>query len=283
VAGTLTLTCAGSGRGSFLVDGGRPFYRARGIARGGAADTKAASVANRLLSQSPDRCCMELTLTGGCWLLSGYGQIALTGADMNWRLNGAITERYGVTYLNGDYLLTGATAMTGCRAYLAIKGDWQLPRVLGSVEGGVPGTLEIVKGSSIQVVSHSDAPYRSALLPSAVPQPLRLKASPGPEWLGLSYDAQIWLRKQVFTVSSNSSRQGIRLNADAIPKNMPAGILSSPVLPGTVQLTPDGPILLGPDAQTVGGYARVLLLEDYAPAFQLRPGDRLRFDLGESR
>lgn len=282
MAGTLTLTCVGSGRGSYLVDRGRPHYRAWGIARGGPADTISASIANHLLGQNTDHCCLELTLTGGSWLLSGYGQIALTGADMNWQLNGATAERYGVIYLDGDYLLTGATGRMGCRAYLAINGDWQLPRVLGSVEEGVPGAVEIVKGRSVKIISEKDAPYRSALLPHYVPQPLHLKATPGPEGFNLSYEVRAWLLQQVFTVSSNSSRQGIRLVADAIPDHMPTGILSSPVLPGTVQLTPEGPILLGPDAQTVGGYARVLLVEDYAPAFQLRPGDRLCFGLSES-
>ncbi|MGB3801904.1 MAG: hypothetical protein WA952_18945, partial [Lewinella sp.] len=55
-------------------------------------------------------------------------------------------------------------------------------------------------------------------------------------------------------------------------------LLSSAVLPGTVQLTPSGAILLGPDAQTIGGYPRALVVvDDLSPAFQLRPGQRIRF------
>lgn len=57
-------------------------------------------------------------------------------------------------------------------------------------------------------------------------------------------------------------------------------MLSTPVLPGTVQLSPSGPLLLGPDAQTLGGYPRALLLarpEQLAQAYQLRPGQTLCF------
>ncbi|MFT5018055.1 MAG: allophanate hydrolase subunit 2 [Limisphaerales bacterium] len=58
--------------------------------------------------------------------------------------------------------------------------------------------------------------------------------------------------------------------------------MSSPVLPGTVQLTPSGPILLGPDAQTVGGYPRVLLAAKPGKlglAFQVGLGRPVRFSL----
>jgi len=61
-------------------------------------------------------------------------------------------------------------------------------------------------------------------------------------------------------------------------------MLSSPVLPGTVQLSPAGPILLGPDAQTVGGYPRVLLVPDaevQSMASQVAIGETVAFRLGQ--
>ncbi|OAV45719.1 hypothetical protein A3850_015000 [Lewinella sp. 4G2] len=58
-------------------------------------------------------------------------------------------------------------------------------------------------------------------------------------------------------------------------------MLSSPVLPGTIQLTPTGLIVLGPDAQTVGGYPRILQLDIQALTnlYQLLPGTPIRFVL----
>jgi allophanate hydrolase subunit 2 len=52
---------------------------------------------------------------------------------------------------------------------------------------------------------------------------------------------------------------------------------SEPTLPGAVQVPPDGPIVLGPDAPVTGGYPVLAVVLDLAPAAQLRPGDTVRF------
>jgi antagonist of KipI len=52
------------------------------------------------------------------------------------------------------------------------------------------------------------------------------------------------------------------------------------VLPGTVQVPPDGqPILLLADAQTIGGYPVVghVITADLPRAAQVRPGETVRF------
>jgi allophanate hydrolase subunit 2 len=57
-------------------------------------------------------------------------------------------------------------------------------------------------------------------------------------------------------------------------------IITSPVIPGTVQLTPDGRlIILLADCQTTGGYPRVLQLsfEALSVMAQLGPGAELQF------
>jgi allophanate hydrolase subunit 2 len=59
-------------------------------------------------------------------------------------------------------------------------------------------------------------------------------------------------------------------------------MLSCPVYPGTVQLTPSGKmIVLMRDAQVTGGYPRILQLSEYAIAVlaQKQPGDKIRFKL----
>ena len=59
-------------------------------------------------------------------------------------------------------------------------------------------------------------------------------------------------------------------------------ILTSPVLPGTVQLTPSGKlIVLMRDCQTTGGYPRVLQLSEKGINLlsQKKEGDRLQFQL----
>ena len=283
MARTLTLTCLQAG-GARIVDGGRPGYGHLGVAAGGPADFRAMSAANHLLSRPDDATCLEFSGAGGRWLLSGEGQFCLTGADMNWRLNGRLVEACQVQYLDGDGLLIGSLARRGLRAYLAANGDWDLPVVLDSREPGVPGTRAITDGWSVAVNWEEECPFRSdfdvhRFHPSEEPA---ISVVPGPEWSLLSPEQQRWLTTTAFTVSADSNRQGIRLTGEDLPGPAIPNQLSSPVLPGTVQLTPTGPILLGPDAQTIGGYPRVLLVTEPAEravAFQVKTGDDLRFRL----
>ncbi len=94
------------------------------------------------------------------------------------------------------------------------------------------------------------------------------------------------LLSQIYTVSAQSNRMGIRLKSSdsetarltqALPSLISEGILS-----GSVQIPPDGnPIIMLSDHQTLGGYQKlgVVAFRDLAKAAQLRPGERLRFKL----
>ncbi|MBC6996575.1 biotin-dependent carboxyltransferase family protein [Neolewinella lacunae] len=287
MAGTLSLHCIHPGGGAFVVDAGRPNLRALGIARGGAADPLARADANRLLGRATTATCLELTLTGGRWLFSGQGQIVLTGADFGWRLNGQPADTYSVVFLDGDYLLSGSQARHGLRGYLAINGNWDLPSAQGSVEEGLPGIPPIQKGWNVRIPWEREAAYRLDLPVPAPTTSSPLRVFPGPEWDTLPADWQRHLLQTSFRVARDSNRQGIRLESTSghLPAPLPAAqrsLLSSPVLPGTVQLTPSGPILLGPTAQTVGGYPRVLVLatvEDHSQAFQTGLSASLAFQL----
>ena len=72
---------------------------------------------------------------------------------------------------------------------------------------------------------------------------------------------------------------GLRLRGK-LPPTVADGV-SRAVLPGTIQVPPDGnPILLLADAQTIGGYAVLgqLIAADLPLAGQLRPGDDVQFE-----
>ncbi|TXF85419.1 biotin-dependent carboxyltransferase family protein [Neolewinella aurantiaca] len=281
MAETLTLTCLKPGGGAYVVDGGRPGHRAIGVPTGGPADGRAMAEANRLLGRNPNATCLETTITGGRWLLSGSGQLAITGSDMTWRLNGRVLETYSVLYHEGDGLLTSLPARKGLRSYLAINGHWQLPHALGSAETGLPGIPRVAAGWSVDIRWDVAAGYQTDLdvyqhLPD---EAFVLPVIPGPEWNWLNKQQQAKLLSYDFRVGNRSNRQGIRLeHPDFKAMGLPS-MISSPVMPGTVQLTPEGPILLGPDAQTVGGYPRVLLVEnpkELAVAFQVGIAQHIR-------
>lgn len=274
MAGTLTLTCLKPGGGAFVVDAGRPGYRALGIASGGPADVRASGAANRLLGRNARATCLELTGTGGRWLVSGSGQIAISGADLNWRLNGRPLETYQTLFIDGDGLLSSSHVSAGLRGYLAINGHWHLPRALGSAEAGLPEIPAVATGWSVVVKWSAEAAFRTDLETNRHHPltPFTFGVIPGPEWDWLTPTQKNQLLATTYRVGRASNRQGIRLEPVNLYDYALPSMISSPVLPGTIQLTPAGPILLGPEAQTVGGYPRVLLvanLEALSEAFQV--------------
>jgi antagonist of KipI len=82
-------------------------------------------------------------------------------------------------------------------------------------------------------------------------------------------------------ITAQSNRQGLRLQGTALQPADATERLSEPVVPGTVQLPPDGqPIVLLGEAQTIGGYPRIghVIAADLPRLAQLRPGDTFHFE-----
>jgi allophanate hydrolase subunit 2 len=78
---------------------------------------------------------------------------------------------------------------------------------------------------------------------------------------------------------------GYRLEGPLLHTIAPTDLPSLGVLPGAIQVPPDGgAILLMADAQTTGGYplASVVIGADLPLAAQLLPGDHLRFAVVET-
>ena len=101
----------------------------------------------------------------------------------------------------------------------------------------------------------------------------------GPEFNMLKKDSVAMLLNKKFTIGVNN-RMGYNLN-----EKLQIGtksIISSPVLPGTTQLTPSGNIIvLHRDCQTSGGYNRILQLDEKSlnDLSQLKAGQKIRFKL----
>jgi antagonist of KipI len=73
---------------------------------------------------------------------------------------------------------------------------------------------------------------------------------------------------------------GLRLIGEGLPPIGARDLLSTAVMPGAVQVPPDGqPVVLMADAQTIGGYPQAahVISVDLSLMAQLRPGDVLRF------
>ncbi|MCY1379376.1 KipI antagonist [compost metagenome] len=88
------------------------------------------------------------------------------------------------------------------------------------------------------------------------------------------------LQTQTFTVSPESNRMGYRLRGGPLKQAAQKELISSAVGRGTIQLLPDGQlIILMADAPTTGGYPRLgyVCAADLSSLSQLGPGDTFTF------
>jgi allophanate hydrolase subunit 2 len=120
----------------------------------------------------------------------------------------------------------------------------------------------------------------AAVKPDAYITSVVIEAFRGPEYELLSTSEKNDLHKWHFSAAKESNRMGIQLQDKLVNSLKP--ILTGPVLPGTVQLTPSGTLIgLMRDGQTTGGYPRILQLSEAGinTLAQKLPGEKLQLKL----
>lgn len=265
-----------------IQDLGRPGYRADGIPLGGAADPFALRVANLLTGNAESAAALEFTLLGPELQFQCDALVALTGATVK-----GLPSWQAFRVKCGQILRLDSLA-SGCRGYLAVSGGIQVPAVLGSRSTYTDAEIGGLEGRPLRVgdvlplqPSRSDCRGNWRISRSVIPS---YSTSPVVRVMAAGHFDEFstaWLQDS-FEVSSRSNRMGVRLIGALATKSGGSlgSIPSSPVVPGIIQVPPDGnPIVLLADAQTIGGYPQIgaVISADIPLVAQLRPGDSIRF------
>ena len=257
-----------SGFFTTIQDTGRVGYRDFGVPISGAMDLYSCEFANSILGNSSHASVIEMTMVGGEFQFLTPTLIAISGGVMNPRLNSKpIKQNIAIQITSNDKLSFGK-AIKGFRTYLAIKNGFKHDVVLDSQSQYKPITSNnsIRKGDVLKYdsfdgewqESYASVKYDDSILSSHI-----LEAYKGPEFNRLSNDQRELLLKGELKVSKLNNRMAYQLSP--LIKNDIQSILTSSVLPGTIQLTPSGSlIVLMRDCQTTGGYPRVLQLTEKA-------------------
>lgn len=279
---------------SHVQDLGRDGWRHLGIARGGALDPGCAALANALVGNDGDAAVLEFTLHGPSLRLPGPLRIAVMGAACDVRFEGeALPQARPIDLPAGELRLGGMR--DGVYAWLAVRGGFDLPRVLGSRAtdlrggfGGLDGRAlragdRLPLGPHIRIDATTPQVPRWWIDPYCEHDrqaPIRYRANHAPA----VREAARQFGERVWRVHAASNRQGLRLSGAALTRaagsGLPHGGVSEPVAPGTIQMPPDGqPIVLLADAQTVGGYPRLghVIAADLPRLAQAGPNAGLRF------
>jgi antagonist of KipI len=107
-----------------------------------------------------------------------------------------------------------------------------------------------------------------------------VRVVPSAEFTYLSSSGLDLLEFQDFTISHQSNRMGFRLAGSPIELDRKIELVSSAVCFGTIQLLPDGQlIVLMADHQTTGGYPRLaqVIARDLPLLAQLGANDKVAF------
>lgn len=255
-----------------VQDLGRFGLRHLGVSQSGVLDPIAAHQANLLIGNDPNAAVIELTVGPLQLAFHQDCTVVVTGVDF------ATIISTGKASALQEPLLPGQSAalkagmqitlhrpmIPGNRAYVAVSGGIDVPVILGSRSTDLKAGFGGFHGRALQT---SDAlPIgRFFTPPRHIPYGIRafapshvLRALPGPDYDAFTAAAQQRFWMQPWGISHQSNRMGLRLNGQSLALHSPLNLLSAGVLPGDVQVPPNGlPIVLSNDAQTIGGYPRI--------------------------
>lgn len=272
-----------------------------GIPPSGPMDDLSFALANAAVGNPSGVPALECTLQGPQLRFAHTTVVCVTGAQTPVTVDGQPVAMWEpVTAPAGSVLDIGAPADAGLRTYLAVRGGIDAPLYHGSAAtftlGGFGGSTgkAVVAGDVLGVVVN-----RAELdTPRVVPvderpeftHVWRLAVGIGPQTSPAYFtDADMdQFYSHPWKVGSHANRTGIRLEG---PKPTwsrtdggdaglhPSNLHDNPYSVGTLNISGDTPILLGPDGPSLGGFACPLTVISAHrwKLGQLRPGDTAHF------
>jgi antagonist of KipI len=294
-----------SGALSTLQDLGRHGYQHYGVIADGAMDEWSHRIANLLVGNLESEATLEITLVGPSLAFDQEAVIAICGADLSPRIGERDVPLERAIRVRTGSVLEFGRRRSGCRAYLAVRGGYDVAPVMGSkstfLRGGFGGfegralrkgdVLAIGRSDSAVVgptQTGDEASFDTLTVssPTRGPGPagdeISIRAVTGPQWSLFSEEAQRAFTTAKFTLTPNSDRMGYRLEGAKLATREPIEMISEGVSFGTIQVPPDGnPIILMADCQTTGGYPKIAQAAgvDLPRLAQMMPGQTMRFEL----
>ena len=282
-----SITIQRKGFYTTIQDKGRFGYASIGVPESGAMDRKAMLLANTLVNNTDNEAVLEYTLVGPTIQFQCDRHFVITGGTTVATLDKK-TIRNNTVYLGRKgQILKLTKIIEGCRGYFAIAGGIQSSTVLGSKSLYAPITnvgyihepTEIIVGTSLYgTAKGARIKIREKTSVTSYIHEDSIHVYKGPEYDLLTPDIHKYIVETSFLVSKLWNRMAIHLE-QTINHNIPT-IVTGPVIPGTIQLTPLGHMMiLMKDCQTTGGYPRILQLSEHAMDIlaQKKQGDALSF------
>jgi biotin-dependent carboxylase-like uncharacterized protein len=297
----MALEIVKPGLSTTVQDLGRPGYYHLGIPESGGMDRYSLIAANLLVGNPAGAAVLEAVFQGPEIRFSRDSIIAVCGAEMPPKFDGAEQASWSSFPVRAGQTLSFGYLKGGARAYIAISGGLDVPIVLGSRSTYPLGALGGVEGRALKAgdkLALSDASGTAKAGRVVVPDLRRLpgktaelRALPGLYWHRITKEAGENFFSDTWKVAPEADRIGYRFRGGRplgfVPRTQPFGAGSDPsnlvdsCYPyGSIQV-PGGtePIVLHRDAVSGGGYFMLgtVVSADMDLIGQLQPHQPARF------
>lgn len=267
-----------------LQDEGRVGQRRYGISTGGAADIDSARKA-LLLAGSPARePVLEFAQAAARLHFSSAATVAWTGAAAALSVSNQRLKPNRRLRLEAGSVLDISGPYDGRYGYLGIAGHWVVERYRGSVSpirlghDWRPACSVLAKGDTLAIAIDQAGPksYSSYVRPETRSEVYDVWPAPETAYFRSWIDGHPKLLSERlprfgtarWRVLPSSNRVGLRLRSVIGAQTIATltaslSIHSSPTLAGTVQVAPNGDLLVSlADGPTMGGYPRIAVVDE---------------------
>ena len=283
---------------------GRLGYWDVGVPPSGPMDAQALRLANRLVGNPPGAAALEITVSGPTLQFRCDLLLAVAGAPLPLLLDGEPVAMHTPLPVRAGQTLRIGRAESGCRAYLAVQGAFDVPAYLGSRStftlgqfGGHGG--RVLRAGDVLPVGVPNA-SAGAEAPLAAEEAAAQVPAYGRHWdIGVlvgphaapdfftDADMAMFFATD-WQVHYHSSRTGVRLigpkpafaRRDGGEAGLhPSNIHDNAYAVGAIDFTGDMPVILGPDGPSLGGFVcpATVVAAELGKLGQLAPGHTLRF------
>lgn len=280
---------------------GRIGYWNQGFPPSGPMDSWSFRLANVLVGNEPGDAGLECQYMGPTLRFERDGVIAVTGADMQPKLDGEPLPMWESVAVRAGQTLELGSAKTGTRAYIAVAGGIRTEPWLGSRStfhkagvGGMEG--HAIKAGQVIPVGHGDGKAGRRVKDAARPPfatdkrwQVEVCAGPNDDWIDAAGHERFLTAD--WKLSAKSDRTGFRLDGPewtfaekAYKKapehgSLPSNIIDQGYPLGAINLAGQTPIILVNDGPSMGGFINPYTVPQAAfwKLGQSKPGEIYNF------
>lgn len=285
-----------------IQDLGRFGSQKYGITVSGAMDSLSLRIANVLVGNEESEAALEITLLGPEILFESDCLISITGGNLKPTVDGHLVPMWRPIFLKKGTILKFNTAISGCRAYLAVSGGFNVSNYFGSKSTHLEAEIGGLNGRPLQtedliicngitktgekiINSHANNSIKWAVYYKRwfnLNSTQTIRVLKGSEYDYFDANSQKRFLSNPYKITTKSNRMGYNLKGEKIKLQTQHELISEAVTFGTIQVPAQGhPIILMADRQTVGGYPKIaqVITADLPKLGQMKPKDTIYFDM----